>query len=257
MTRIALALAAAALVSGCTIQTNPKSGSAVIYWSFWETQSHGTFGSESATASEVCGQAAVEQITITLVDPRGDTLTPVTDWCVTSNDVPGAVFDGLEPGDWHYFIDGFRGGILVFTDYRAFTITAGNETVVDSTLMGVYWDLELDFTVPTCIASDTVELDLYDVGFGTRVYSTYAGTPNPPVAVSCVGPATLVIPSLPPAVSGKSSGSYKILNLVQAASNGTALHYPSCIPNWTQPSTANEVLAVTIDSATAPATLCP
>lgn len=255
--RRAILIAAVALGSGCIVETTPNRGDAAVYWSFWSTAAHGGFGDETWTSREVCASAGVDVIEITLVDPRGDALPAVRDWCVTSNDVPGALFTSLETGTWQYVLDGYRGDVLVFSDYPSladpneFTIYDGSDTVVDTYPAALYGDLELRFNVPTCISTDTVEFDLYDSGSVDPVYSTWRGTTNPPIAVGCTT-TPFVIPSVPAAGTGVSTGEYELAGLAQVDSTGADVHFPACIPNWTQSSGTNTIISVTIDSAAAP-----
>jgi hypothetical protein len=253
--RRAIFIAAIALGSGCIISTSSNEGDATLYWSFWTTYSHGGFGTVSSTATQVCSQAGVDVIKITLIDPQGYALPISSGPCITGGtyDTPGIVFTALEPGVWDYQISGFRAGVEVFSDAGTFNVYDQTDTVVDTNLTANYGDLELHFNVPTCVAGDTIEFDLVDTTWGL-LYSTYQGTTNPPVAVPCAG---LNIPSVPQFVSGISSGSYKLSNLVQLDNLGAAVSYPACIPNWTQPVGGKVLGTITIDSATSPgATYC-
>jgi len=248
---------AAALGSGCIVGTT-SGGEASVYWSVWASATHGEFGSSSATATEVCAQAGVDAITLVLIDPTGVPLAPVSGACITGNDVPGTRFTGLGPGTWQFEIHGYRGTELVFEDVpadaldNAFDVRDGEVTVVDTTPAAIYWDLDLGFSVPTCTASETVAFDLVDVGTGHVVFSTHAGTTNPPVALGCTATTTtLTIPSVPPAT-------YALVHLAQVDAAGLDVHYPGCIPNWVQPGTASvTVPTVTIDGVSPPLTYCP
>ena len=185
MKRIALLLAAVGLGSGCIIETNGNQGDAIIYWSYWNSDLLGDFGSESATSTGLCAAAGVDEIEITLTDPAGDVRTPTSGSCVTGNDVPGARFVDLEAGTWDYYIAGYRGGVLVFEYWDWFEVWEGDETLVDSNMTAIYYDLRIDYSAETCVDGDTIEFDLYDTGdLVSPVYSTYRG-PNPPVGVPC------------------------------------------------------------------------
>lgn len=257
MNRIALLLAAVGLGSGCVVQSSPTLGSATLYWSLWNSALLGNFGLTTDSATQVCAKAGVNQIDITLISPSGVAQPVSTGPCVTTNGVPGTVFLDLSPGTWDYRIEGFRAGVLVFSeDSRTtpgaapFVVTAGNDIVVDTRPRAIYWDVQLNFTVPSCIATDTIEFNASDTTYGV-LYSTDLGTTNPPVRVGCLAPATMVIPSVPPAVTGVSSGSYVLSNVRQLDKNGLLVNYPSCIPHWVQ-GASNTTIGVTINSGTNP-----
>lgn len=255
--RRAILIAAVVLGSGCVVQSSPTLGSATLYWSFWNSALLGNFGSITDTAAQVCGKAGVNQLDITLISPSGVAQPVSTGPCVTANGVPGTVFLDLSPGTWDYKIEGFRAGVLVFSeDSRVtagaapFVVNAGADAVVDTRPRAIYWDVQLNFTVPSCIATDTIEFNASDTTYGV-LYSTDLGRTNPPVRVGCLAPASMVIPSVPPAVTGVSSGSYVLGNVRQLDKNGAVVNYPSCIPHWVQGATST-VVPVTINSGTNP-----
>lgn len=251
MKRIALLLAAVGLGSGCVIETTGNTGDAVLYWSFWNSDLLRDFGSATATATEVCAAAAVDEIEITLTDPARYVRAPVSGPCVTGNDVPGALFVDLQAGTWDYYIAGYRGGVLVFDDWGSFDVYDRDRTLVDSTMTAIYWDLRIDYATETCVAGDTIEFDLCDTRYVDPVYSTWRGTTNPPVAVPCsTAGATMYLPSVPP-------GPYAFSRLVQVDALGEEVGWSTCSPTWTQPATTSKAVTVSIVDSIPPSPTAP
>jgi hypothetical protein len=249
MKRLALLLVAVGLGSGCIIESTPNLGSAAIYWSFWNSDKLGNFGSTSSTATEVCAAAGVDGVDITLTSPSGVTLPVSTGPCKEYGDVPGTVFLDLDPGTWDYYIAGYRGSALVFQDSGTFSVSNGNETVVDTLLTAIHKDVEIVYTTATCPTGGSIEFDLYDSVHVNPVYSTYAGTPNPAVAVPCAATASMVIPSV-------AAGVYDFSPWVQYDSTGTPVRYSTCKPTWTQSATASKTITVDLSALTSPTTFC-
>lgn len=247
MKRFALLLAAVGLGSGCIVETTPNLGEAAIYWSLWNSDRLGDFGSKASTATEVCAAAGVEDVDITLTSPSGVTLPVSTGPCIEAGDVPGTVFLDLDPGTWDYYIAGYRGGVLVFQDSGTFSVSDGHRAIVDTHLTAIYYDVQINYTTATCPAGGSIEFDLYDSVHVNPVYSTYLGTvagPNPAVAVQCAASASMVIPSVP-------AGLYDFSPWVQYDSTGTAVRYSTCKPTWEQ-FAVSKTITVSVTSLTPP-----
>lgn len=236
---LAIALAAVA-ASGCIIETGGNQGDVNLYWSFWHSELLGDFGGLSATATEVCTRAGVEEIEITLTDPAGDVRETVSGSCITSRDVPGARFVDLDAGTWGYYIAGLRGGVPVFEYWDWFEVWDGDETLVDSNMTAIYYDLRINYSAEACVAGDTIEFDLYRSGdLLDPVYSTYGG-PNPPVAVPCsTTTASMVIPSMP-------DDAYAFGEWIQFDAGGFEVGWSSCSPTWTQSAFSNKTVTVSL-----------
>jgi hypothetical protein len=234
---LAFALAAVT-ASGCIIETGGNQGDVNLYWSFWHSELLGDFGGLSATATEVCTRAGVEEIEITLTDPAGDVRETVSGSCITSKDVPGARFVDLDAGTWDYYVAGLRGGVPVFDDWGSFTIYEGEEWTEDARMDAIYFDLQIDYVAESCPAGGRIDFDLYATGdLGNPVFSTNHG-PNPPVTLSCSTlPKALVIPSVP-------GGTYAFGEWIQYDAGGFEVGWSDCSPTWTQSDFANSTVAV-------------
>lgn len=238
-----LAFALAAVVaSGCIIETGGNQGDVKLYWSFWHSPLLGDFGGLSATATEVCARAGVEEIEITLTDPAGDVRETVSGRCITSKDVPGARFVDLEAGTWDYYIAGLRGGIPVFHDWGSFPIYEGEEWTEDAGMEAIHSDLRIDYSAETCPSGARIDFDLYAAGdLVDPVYSTRNG-PNPPVSVPCgTLPKAWIIPSVP-------AGTWAFGQWVLSDA-GTAVAWSDCSPTWTQSAFASSTVSVDLVSA--------
>jgi hypothetical protein len=249
MKRIALLLAAVGLGSGCIIESTPNLGSASIYWAF-SSDRLPAIGDFTDSAAVICAQAAVDEIEITLTTPAGDVIAPYYYGCDAGYDVPGARFLDLEPGTWDYYIAGYRGSVLVFDDWGSFDAYDGSETIVESRLGALYWDVQVNYTVGSCYPGDTIEFDLYDTARASAVYSTYSGAVNPPVAVPCLASSSMIIPSVAPYVAGVSSGSYEFSQWIQYDASSAVVAYSACVPTWTQPSSASKTVTVDVTAST-------
>jgi hypothetical protein len=247
---------ALALVSGCLIQQDKKTGRADFYWTFW-SQSLAKIGAATDTGTSVCTRAAVEQVRITLATPAGELVAPSTGPCIAVNDVPGAAFTGLEPGRWGYYLEGLRGGTKVYEALGSFDAVNGQPVLVEvnATAPSGSWDVNVAFTTGTCAPGDRLDFDLFETTSGTKVFSTRDGAVNPPIDLPCASSGSFTIPSV-------AAGQYRFSDWVRVAADGvTPLQYSECRPTWTQPSTGNAVVVVRVTASSAPpagnAGVCP
>ena len=249
MRRAAILVTAVALASGCLIESRPPEGSVAIYWTFW-SQSLGNIGAFTDAATPICTQAAVHDVRITLTTPAGDVLRSSNGPCITSNDVPGAAFNGLELGTWGYLLQGRRGGVTVFEKSGTFVVRDGERTIEDARALPLdgLWDVAVAYTTGLCAAGDRLKFELIDTGGATRVvaFSTDDAVINPLVDVPCEHTQPFTIPAVPP-------GSYEFTDWVHVTSAGTPVAYSQCRPAWTQAVSANiELTVVVTEPAPAP-----
>jgi hypothetical protein len=242
-------LLAAALASGCVVQTGQDTGSVAIYWSFWSS-SLGDIGDVTDSAAAVCSAAAVDGIRISLVDPGGAPLAPSDGPCASAYDVPGAAFAGLDPGTWSYVLEARRSGATAYEASGSFEVTVGERAIVDvrATPPAGRWDAIFAVTSSGCDAGDRFDFDLYDTGGVSRVkvFSTHDASVNPPVAVPCVLTGQVKVPSVAP-------GTYQSSDWARVDASGTtAKAYGACRPAWTQPDDGNASLSVDVTAAVPP-----
>lgn len=245
--RGATLIAVAALASGCLIQQDKNTGRADLYWTFW-SQSLGKIGAATDTGTSVCTRAAVEQVRVTLSTPAGDLLAPSTGPCIAVNDVPGAAFTGLQPGTWHYFLEGLRGGVKVYEAVGAFDAVNGQPVIVEvnATPPSGSWDVNVTFTTGPCAPGDRLDFDLFETTSGTKVFSTRDGTVNPPIDLPCASSGSFTIPSV-------AAGQYEFSDWVHVAADGvTPAQYGVCRPSWTQPATGNKAVSVAVTASMPP-----
>lgn len=235
-------IAAVILGSGCIIEAAPSTGGVDLFWSQWWSPSLGSFGDLSATSTEVCGAAAVNEIELTLTDPAGYVRSPDSGPCITSEDIPGVAYRDMEPGTWDYYLAGYRGNVLVFEDWGSFDVFDGRTEEVDALPAAIFYDLRIDYTVEACAPGDSIEFDLYDDDVVAPIYSTYSGAVNPPVAVPCLASSWMIIPSFP-------GGGYTSSEWIQYDVGGFEVGYSDCAPTWTQSSFGD---AISVDVVAAP-----
>jgi acyl-CoA synthetase (AMP-forming)/AMP-acid ligase II len=139
MKRIALALAAAALSTGCVVHNNPPAcndpGNIIFYWKF-----------TSATGATLnCAQAGVDTVRI---DIDGQTT-----WvgCVGPNGVEGITLNTFKAKDYPFSIYGMAGGggthdgTTLFMEQATATVKACTNTTVNAALAATGADLVIYF----------------------------------------------------------------------------------------------------------------
>jgi hypothetical protein len=248
MRNAASLVAAVVLASGCLIEARPPEGSVAIYWTF-RSQTMAIIGAATDPATLVCTLAAVQDVRITLTTPAGDMLRPSNGPCIPRNDVPGAAFDGLEPGRWGYFLEGLRGGVTVFEKSGTFVVHEGERTIVEPDPRpgppNGFWDVVASYTTTGCSAGDRLKFDLIDTATLATTFSTDDAQVNPPVEVPCAS-GTFTIPSVKP-------GTYAFSDWVHVAADGTAKGYATCREGWIQANSASTTFPPPGIEVTAPA----
>jgi hypothetical protein len=197
MKRLALALAAAVLGTGCSGSHHaPATGSALLYWDFVRTapaQAGGavTYDATLTGTGTVCPQSDVDTVT---VDAPG--VAQISVPCVYSG-VQGVTVSNVLAGSNVIRVRGWRQGVAVYDDTFTVDVIAGNNAPAGSyldvravqapiDLFAYLFTTDTSQYYPTCASASNPEID-YDVwdSFGTHVLSATASCTEPanPTAV--------------------------------------------------------------------------
>jgi hypothetical protein len=196
MKRLALALAAAALGTGCSGSHHPATGSALLYWDFVRSapaQSGGvvTYDSALTGTGTTCPQSDVDTVTIDAPD-----VAQVSVPCIYSG-VQGVTVSNMLAGSNVVRIRGWRQGVAVYDDTFTVDVIARNNAPAGSyldvravqapiDLFAYLFTTDTSQYYPTCASASSPEID-YDVwdSFGTHVLSATVACSEPanPTAV--------------------------------------------------------------------------
>lgn len=231
MRRLAYALAAAVLGSGCVVDNGNPNGGAIFYWGFHTDQlaNVGDFGVTSSAIAD-CATAGVTTVAVSL--DGGSTFASFP--CVGSGDVPGIWFQNEMPGTYAYVLEGRRGGLTVYDASGSVTIPSGADASVDVRLSALYWDVVMPFTTPGCLTGDVFSFYVDDAVSPFATFYSSGQGPNPAITIPCATSGSFTVPSLP-------SGPYDSEWALYDASN--VLVHRSGVIGFTQSSTGSTVTA--------------
>jgi hypothetical protein len=196
MRRLALALAAAVLGSGCIVTNDvPAQGGVIFYWGF-ESDQLGNFGDfgNTPTGFADCATAGVNQVRVSVDGGASfDTFN-----CSGADGTPGIWFQGMSPGTYAWVVRGLRGGVPVYEASGNVAVPAGADAIQDVRLSALYYDVVMGYTTLGCVAGDYLGFYVDPASApNAPVYSSAEG-PNPALAIPCATSGTFVAPSIAP-----------------------------------------------------------
>jgi hypothetical protein len=243
MRRLAYALAATVLGSGCVVDNGNPNGGAIFYWAFsTDTLGDvGQFGPPLSSGTLDCATAGVMTVAVSLDGGSSFTSFP----CVGSGDVPGIWFQNEVPGTYSYVVEGLRGGLVVYGKSGSVTIPSGADAQVDARMTASYWDVVVPYTTPSCLAGDVFSFYVDDAASPYATFYSSGQGPNPNITIPCATSGSFTIPSLP-------SGQYTSEWALYDSTN--TLVYRSCVFGFTQASTFSPTISppVPVDATTCP-----
>jgi hypothetical protein len=131
MKRLALALATAALGTGCVVVDNTPPGSVNFSWGFVRTRADRT------TLTYGCAQAGIDSVDVTFAG-LGPQTVPCAD---LAGD--GAQFDGLHPGTGNVRITAYRGSVALYDSNVTVTVSSGQVAATPVLVYAKYDDLDV------------------------------------------------------------------------------------------------------------------